>query len=176
MKTLATALALLGLGCAPSLPPRWATGGAALELPAARWTRPGNDPIDLRPDGRVFEGGSLVFRIDRVGRIVDDEYEPVALLLPDGRVVGTDDTLLGQVGITNAAPPGEDHAWLTVAPSGQVIYFAQDGTRVAGGTWSGCSGPAHRTCTYVTHLITLQNALRQPNPGVSVGVGFGVGF
>jgi len=128
----------------------------------------------VRPDGQVLEGGSLLFVIDRVGRVVDSDYEPVAMLWPDGRVVGTDDRLLGQVGVSNASPPGSRTAWLSVSPNGQVVYVDADGTRSAGGVWTGCDGPALRTCTYVTHLIALRSYVRRES-GVAVGVGIGVG-
>jgi hypothetical protein len=143
-------------------------------LPAAHWNRGDADAVDVRPDGDVLEGGHLVFKLDRVGRAVDDDYEAVALLLPDGSVAGSDDQLLGQVGVTNAAPPGSNSAWLTLTPAGQVIFYDQDGTRSLGGQWSGCTGPALRTCTYVTHLMVLRSYLRR-DPSVSVGVGVGVG-
>jgi len=168
------AVALVLLGCAPSAPPHWAEGGAPLAIPAAHWNRGESDSIDVRPDGQVLEGGSLLFVIDRVGRVVDSDYEPVAMLWPDGRVVGTDDRLLGQVGVSNASPPGSRTAWLSVSPNGQVVYFDADGTRSAGGVWTGCDGPALRTCTYVTHLIALRSYVRRES-GVAVGVGIGVG-
>jgi hypothetical protein len=164
------------LGCAPTAPPRWAEGGAALLLPTARWNRGDNDPIDVRPDGKVLEDGSVIFVIDRVGRVADDHLEPVAVLLPDGRLAGTDDRFLGQVGVSNASPPASGQAWLAVVPNGQVIYFDDDGTRAAGGLWTGCEGPAHRTCTLVTHLVALRSYMQRAQSGVSVGVGVGVGF
>ncbi len=176
MQPLRTLLVCLALGCAPSLPPRWAEGGAALVLPAAHWKRGSDDPVEIRADGKVYEGGSLVFVIDRVGRAADDHFEPVAVLLPDGRVAGTDEQFLGQVGISNASPPHVGQAWLAVLPNGQVVYFADDGERSNGGVWAGCNGPAHRTCTFVTHLFALRSSMRRAQSGVSVGVGVGVGF
>ena len=164
------------LGCAPSVPPRWAEGGAQLVLPTARWNRGDNDPIEVRPDGKVYEDGSLLFVVDRVGRVADDHFEPVAVLLPDGRLAGTDDHFLGQVGISNASPPHSGEAWLAVVPNGQVIYFDDDGTRGAGGLWTGCEGPAHRTCTLITHLIALKSYFQRAQSNVSVGVGVGIGF
>jgi hypothetical protein len=145
-------------------------------LAAAHWNRGGADAVEVRPDGKVLEDGSLIFVIDRVGRVADDHYEPVAVLLPDGRVAGTDNQFLGRVGITNASPPDAGQAWLAVVPNGQVIYFADDGARSSGGTWTGCEGPAHRTCTLVTHLVALRNYMQRAQSGVSVGVGVGVGF
>jgi len=169
-------LALSVLGCAPTVPARWVEGGAPLALPAARWNRGESDPIEVRPDGKVYEGGSLAFVIDRVGRVADDHFEPVAVLLPDGRLAGTDDHFLGQVGVSNASPPQSGQAWLAVVPNGQVIYFDDDGTRANGGVWTGCEGPAHRTCTLVTHLLALRSMMQRAQPAVTVGVGVGVGF
>jgi hypothetical protein len=175
---VSSALVALGaFGCAPSQPPRWAEGGAALAIPSAHWSRGDEDAIEIRADGQVLEGGSLLFKLDRVGRVVDDEYEPVAVLLPDGRVAGQDDRFLGQVGVTNASPPDRGAAWLSVAPSdGHVTYFDEEGERSLGGQWSGCNGPALRTCTYVTHLVALRDYVRRQQTGVSVGVGVGIGF
>src|SRR5687768_7774204 len=82
-------LALLGVvaaalaGCAPTPPPRWAQGGAVLALPAARWDRADGEVLEIRRDGHVYENGSLLYVVDRVGRVVDEDYEPVALLFPD---------------------------------------------------------------------------------------------
>lgn len=176
MRHAAWLIAGLALGCAPSAPPRWAEGGAQLVIPTARWNRGDNDPIDVRPDGKVYEAGSLLFVVDRVGRVADDHFEPVAVLLPDGRLAGTDDHFLGQVGISNASPPHSGEAWLTVGPNGQVVYFDDDGTRGAGGLWTGCEGPAHRTCTLITHLTALRSYFQRAQSGVSVGVGVGIGF
>jgi len=173
---LAGALAA-AFGCAPSTPPRWAEGGAPLLIPAAHWDRGDADAIDVKPDGDVLEGGRLIFKLDRVGRAVDEDYEPVALLLPDGRVAGPDNYFLGQVGVTNASPPFAGSAWLSVLPNGQVVFYDQDGARASGGQWAGCSGAALRTCTYVTHLVVLRNySRRDGNVSVGVGVGVGVGY
>ncbi len=174
VRRLFPAVAHVLLACAPSAPPRWAEGGAPLVLPAAHWNRGDSSAIDVRPDGRVLEDGGLLFVLDRVGRVVDSDYEPVALLFPDGHVVGTDDRLLGRVGVSNASPPGSGTAWLSVSPTGQVVYFDADGSRSDGGVWTGCDGPALRTCTYVTHLVALRSYVRR-EAGVGVGVGIGVG-
>jgi hypothetical protein len=169
-------IACLALGCSPTAPARWAEGGSPLLLPAARWDRGNNDPIEIQADGKVLEAGSLVFVLDRVGRVADDRYDPVAVLLPDGRLAGTDNQFLGQVGITNASPPFAGQAWLSVLPNGQVVYYSEDGERSLGGVWRGCEGAAHRACTLVSHLVVLRNYLRRVQSSVSVGVGVGVGF
>lgn len=168
-------LAAALIGCTPSEPPRWAEGGAALVLPQARWERD-DETIEIRQNGHVVEDGDLIFVLDRVGRIVDEDYEPVALLFPDGRLAGTDDRNLGHVGVSNAAPPSRVEAWVAVTPDGAVTYFDSDGERSSGGRWTGCAGPAQRTCTLVTHLVALRHYAEDRNSGVSVGVGIGIGF
>lgn len=161
------------IGCAPAEPPRWAEGGAGLALGAARWEREGDD-VELLSDGRVLVDGDLAFVIDRVGRVADDDYEPFAVLQPDGQLVGEDDVSLGRLGVTNASPPGVLEAWLAVMPDGRVVYFDPDGLRTSGGTWRGCDGAVLRTCTLVTQLLAVRN-YRAPRSGVGIGVGVGVG-
>ena len=165
----------LSLACTPSEPPRWAQGGAQLVLPAARWQRGDDDDIEIKPNGYVYEDGDLVFVIDRVGRVVDENFDPVAIMFPDGTVVGTDQYGYGHVGITNASPPDRTTAWLAITPDGGVIFFEADGERLPGGKWQGCAGAGQRTCTLVTHMIAIRNYVRQSDTGMSVGVGVGVG-
>lgn len=162
--------------CAPKPPLRWEEGGAPLIITPARWDRPGDDPIEILANGQIVEDGDPIMMVDRAGRIVDEDYEPVAILLPDGHVAGPDNRLLGRVGVANAAPPGSAAAWLAVMPNGQVIYFDEDGDREDRGVWQGCEGPQKRTCTYVTHVIWAQRYLNRNRGGVSVGVGVGVGY
>ena len=169
-----TLLAAWLAGCAPSQPPRWAEGGAPLALGAARWDREPGDAVELRPDGRVLIDGDVLFVIDRVGRVANDEYDAYAVLEPDGQLVGSDDVSLGRVGVTNASPPGGVEAWLAVTPDGKVTYFDSDGERTPGGAWRGCDGPLLRTCTLVTQLVAVAS-YRAPRSGVSLGVGVGVG-
>ena len=170
-----TLLLALGTGCAPSVPPHWAEGGAPLRIAPARWERPDQDTIELQADGRVLEGGHLRFVIDRVGRVTDDDYEAVALLLPDGHVVGTDSHALGYVGVNNASPPFSEQAWLGLQNDGHVIFYEPDGDRVSHGKWAGCDGANRRTCTLVTQMFVLRNYRVPSNSGVSFGVGVGVG-
>jgi hypothetical protein len=162
------------VGCGPSQPPRWAEGGSPLALGAARWERESGGPVELRPDGKVLIDGDLAFVIDRAGRVANDDYDPFAVLLPDGQLAGTGDQSLGQIGTSNAAPPGAREAWLAVTPDGKVTYFDTDGERTAGGVWRGCNGPVLRTCTLVTQLVAVQN-YRSSRSGVGIGIGVGVG-
>jgi len=145
-------------------------------LPQARWDRPDEDPIAVQANGRGLEDGDLIYTVDRAGRVVDEDYEAVALLLPDGHLAGTDDRSLGQVGVTNASPPDRVTAWFAVRPDGSVVYFDDDGEQVSRGKWYGCNGPALRTCTLVTQIITLRDYVRRSESGVTVGVGVGIGL
>lgn len=165
------ALGLLMTACHPAPPPRWAEGGATLILPKARWQRDG-DVIEISPTGEVLEDGDVVFVLDRVGRIVDEDREPIALLLPSGALSGNDAVDLGQVGRANASPPTRAYAWLSLRADGAVLRFDVDGDRTADGHWEGCGGSALRTCTLVTHLIALREYGRRPSSSVGIGVGF----
>lgn len=171
---LGVALVALLAGCTPSKPPRWAEGGSALAIGTARWADRDGGPVELRANGQVLVDGDLAFVIDRVGRVTNADYDPWAVLQPDGELVGTDSQSLGRVGTTNASPPGQVEAWLAVTPDGRVTYFDADGERTAGGTWQGCVGPVLRTCTLVTHALVVQS-YRRGRSGVGVGIGVGVG-
>jgi hypothetical protein len=179
-RPLAALLGALALaGCAPSQPPRWAEGGAPLVFAPARWERERGGAVEMRADGRVLIDGDLAFVLDRVGRVANDDYDPYAVLLPDGQLVGTSEQSLGRVGVTNASPPGALEAWLAVAPDGRVTYFDTDGERTSGGVWRGCAGAAQRSCTLITQLLAVANyqGVRSGvGIGVGVGVGVGVGF
>ena len=175
ISSLALLVVALG-GCAPEAPPRWAQGGAPLLIFPARWDRPDRDSIEIQTNGNVLEGGHLRFVIDRVGRVADDEYEPFAVLLPDGRLVGTDNAALGNVGFNNASPPFAQQAWLSLAPDGRVVRFEANGDRVVDGAWHGCDGPARRTCTLVTQVFAMRHYRVAPPAGLSVGVGVGFGL
>ena len=178
MRSLALGLLLATLamitGCSVTPPPRWQQGGAPLVIAPARWDRAGGDSVEIKANGQVFEGGDRVLLVDRAGRVVDSDNEPVAILLPDGYVAGTDNRLLGRVGVTNAAPPGSATAWVAIMPNGQVVRFDADGDRENAGVWHGCNGPQMRTCTLVTHILLVRSYANRPTP--TVGVGIGIGF
>jgi hypothetical protein len=169
--------ALLVASCENPPPPGWAKGGAPLVIKAMSWKTGDGQDLAVSADGKVTNDGDLLFSIDRAGRVYDDDNEPVALLLPDGTVEGSEGTHLGQVGVTNAAPPGGGNAWLAVLPDGHVLHFEPDGERTADGVWQGCDGPQHRTCTLVSHLFTLHRvaAAESHRGGVTFGVGMGIG-
>lgn len=161
------------------MPPRWVEGGAPLLIAPARWQRSADEVVEIRADGKILEGGKLRYTIDRVGRVTDEDYDPLAVLLPDGHLVGTDERALGYVGVNNAAPPFSGQAWVSLQADGRVWFFHPDGDRGALGQWTGCDGPNHRTCTLVTQIFLLENVRMAPpygGPTFGVGVGVGVGF
>lgn len=164
------------LGCSSTPPPRWEAGGTRMMVAHAYWERGDFDLIEIRPDGSVYEGEDQVFLIDTVGRIVDSDYAPFALLYDNGLLLGPDETQLGRVGVYNASPPEEKYAWVTVGQDGRVTFFDEDGEQHFGGTWRGCGGPMARTCTLVTHAFMLRVLLARQHSGPSLGIGIGVGM
>jgi hypothetical protein len=184
---LVAAAGLLLSACKATPPSKWAEGGAALQIPRARWALV-ETSVDLLPDGTVFVNSEHVLTIDRAGRVINADKEPVALLLPDGRVLGPDDSPLGNVGAVNASLPDEQNAWLSVMPTGEVIRYLDDGERMNFGAWLGCGGNpfAQQTCTLITHILGMrikeeQDRVRaagtQYGPGLApVGSGLGIGL
>ncbi|HZF52499.1 MAG TPA: hypothetical protein VE093_27780 [Polyangiaceae bacterium] len=182
-------IAALGLvlpACAAMPPSKWAEGGARLELPRARWALV-ELAVDLLPDGTIWVNSEHVLTLDSAGRVINPDKEPVAMLMPDGRLLGKDDEPLGVVGSLHASMPDEANAWLSVLPTGEVIRYIDDGERMNFGAWLGCnvSPRAQQSCTLVTHLLGMrikeeQDRLRASNggyrPGMMPGmVPFGLG-
>jgi len=162
--------------CHTQAPPNWAQGGTPVDIPRARWTR-GEKLFDLMPDGRVLADGEHLFTIDRAGRVYQPDNDPVAVLQPDGRLLGSDEASLGKIGLRNSSPPGHDFAWLSIGERGEVLRFDPDGDAHPDGVWTGCE-PAMRACTLTTHIIALveTRSRRYPMYGPGVGVGIGIGF
>jgi hypothetical protein len=174
MRTLVLAAAAVLCSCASTPPRAWSAGGAPILVPQAEWRDEDGTTVQVRPDGAVLVNGVLLLSLDPAGRVYDSSGEGVAVLLADGRLSGPDDTMLGRIGVGNAAPPGSDTAWISVQPNGDVLYADDDGERHAYGHWTGCNGPARRTCTLVTHLVTLQRLQAATASTVWVGMGVGV--
>ncbi|KYF61120.1 hypothetical protein [Sorangium cellulosum] len=174
---LVVPLSLLA-ACAATPPANWARGGALLDIPRARWVY-ADLAIDVMPDGKVLVNGDHQLNVDRGGRVFGLEAEPVALLEQDGRVTGPNDDALGTIGVLHASLPGEANAWLTVAQSGAVIRYADDGERQPFGAWMGCdvTPRAHQTCTLLTHLLGMRvRKLERQTTTEPVRMGFGSGF
>lgn len=127
----------------------------------------------MMEDGRIYVRGVHRLSIDRAGRVFEPDGEPIAVLQPDGHLIGPDDKPMGRVGLHNAALPGRSTAWVSIGPQGEVIRYADDGERLADGIWTGC-GSAVRTCTLVSHLVGLVELERQPR--VTFGIGIGMSF
>lgn len=163
--------------CGATPPAHWAQGGAIVQIPHARWVR-GDMTIELLPSGKVVINGEHELSIDRGGRVFDTDAQPVALLEPDGRLVGPDDVPLGFVGSETAALPGERSAWLALLPSGELVRFDGEGARASLGAWlGGCNATprARQACVLVSHLVAMRLRDKPANGGVSVGIGIGVG-
>lgn len=177
-------LALAVAGCAAATPPPgWQQGGAPLLLPRATWISNGAS-VELMPDGRVFVNGEPAFGIDPVGRVFEVNGQAIAMLRPDGRLVGSGDVDLGTVGPTSAAEAGARYATLAIAASGQVLRY-QDGEPAAVGGWSGCGAfaPALQACMLVTYMVATRfqpsgpfDRTRTTPYGTPVMSGFGLGI
>lgn len=159
--------------CVPDPPARWAQGGAPVVIPEARFDRGRGDPIEIHADGTVAEDGDLLFKLDRAGRVFDEDNEPIALLNSDGSISGPDNVYMGRVGMHNASPPWSGTAWLRVRTDGKVALYDSDGEAQYGGKWTGCAPPATRACTLVTHLLALA-AARHRESDVQIGIGIGM--
>ncbi len=173
--------------CSATPPAAWARGGAPLDVLPSRWVlRDGN--VEIGPDGKVTINGEHELSIDRAGRVYDPDAKPVALLQMDGRVLGPDDAPLGFVGALSASLPGEQTAWLSIQPTGEVIQFVE-GARSTEGVWiGGCnySWRSRHACMLVSHIVGMRLRDRRSGatsrgrypygttPGYGNGIGIGV--
>jgi len=188
------------LACAGKPPANWAKGGAPLDLFPSRWVR-GDVTVEITPDGKVMAISSYanttehLMSVDRAGRVFDIDAKPVALLEPDGRVLGPGDSSLGFVGAWSASLPNESMAWLAIMSTGEVVNFSDQGARTPMGVWvGGCAYTprAHQLCMLVTHVLSMRWRDTRPpgsypgsyppgyypgSPGIGYpGAGVGLGF
>src|SRR5262252_1086589 len=136
MHRFAFLVPFVACACSSTPPAHWAQGGQIVDIPHARWVR-GDAVVDIQRDGTILVDNEHQLTIDRAGRVFDVDHQPVALLEPDGRVIGPDEAPLGQIGSLHASKPGEQQAWLTVTPAGEVIRYTSDGDRISMGAWVG---------------------------------------
>jgi hypothetical protein len=180
MKLALSLLALVLAACSATPPPRWVEGGSPIEIPRARWQR-GAHVVDIMPDGHVLIDGEHVFSIDRAGRVIEADGTPIAVLMPEGALVGRDDASLGSVGLRNAAPPRGRMAWISIGEKGEVLRYDDEGDALSDGFWTNC-GAAVRACTLTTQVVSLAEARQRmqggfatlSGPGVGIGVGTGL--
>lgn len=154
-------LAAEATGCAATPPPSWAEGGAPLAFGRAVWTQVDGSQLSLDEQGHVLRNGEFLVALDRVGRVVDESNEPVALLDAEGQLFGTNKAYLGRIGVHNAAPPWSPEAWVRVTNRGAVVLYDADGEAQTAGRWVGCDGAVARACTLLTHLVLL-DSVQQP--------------
>lgn len=175
----ALGLALAACGAGPHPPARWAYGGARLDLPPAQWTYDG-DSVEIRPLGpdyaQVLVDGDVALYVDRVGRVYDRYKRSLAVLEPDGRLVGVDNELLGTVGAVNAALPGRAHAWLSMT-QGAVVKYQADGSPIGAGQWLGCGATPFtaQTCLLVSYVLYFEDEGERTGEKVPIGIGIGIG-
>lgn len=175
MRSLAFCFALVLASCssATTPPAQWSTGGAPILIPEAQWRDEDGTQVDIRKDGAVLVNGGLLFSLDPAGRVYDQKGAGAAVLLANGHLAGAESADLGVIGVGNAAPASRNEAWISVQPNGDVLYVEDDGSRHAYGRWKGCDGGFRRTCTLVTHLVTLHRLNVQSASNVWVGMGAG---
>jgi hypothetical protein len=154
------ALAASAFACASSSP-RWQQGGAPTRLDAAYWSRQ-KSTIELRPSGEIIEDDTLLFRLDRSGRVSDAQGEPVAVLQSDGWLVAEDDTPLGFIGPGASFRADQSTPTVRVLPSGDAVIIDRAGRWLPAGRWDYCQGSMLRTCTLVTHVVAARDAAREP--------------
>lgn len=178
---VALVLSPTAIGCAGPRPPaHWVSGGGRLDLVNARWVYNG-EPVEIRSRGDSAEitvDNDVEIVLDRVGRVYDRYQIPVAVLEPDGRLVGKGEELLGVIGSSYAALPGRANAWLAISPQGMVVKYEPDGSQKAVGQWFGCGVTpfSQQACLLVSYLLFFEDegsAAIEATPAMGVGVGVG---
>ena len=148
------------VGCSPSAPARWASGGAGLDIAAARWSRKGSD-VAIAPSGLVTVNGEPTLAFDTSGRVRDADGDPFALLEQGGRLVGNDDSVLGTVKGASVVATGTSPS-VTVQPSGEIAFKDATGEHPAGAWVGDCarSPSAQSFCSVVAYVVTVEENRR----------------
>jgi hypothetical protein len=126
--------------------------------------------VDVEPDGKVIVNQRHLLSVDATGRVYDAYNRPVALLQPDGMLIGGNDSPMGWVGAGEAILPGDDHSWLRLESGGLLIQNDGDEEKPFG-QWLGCDRPqVLQLCTLVSHIVGRELRARTGSGG-----GFGLG-
>jgi hypothetical protein len=143
---------LLVSACADPPPAGWAKGGAPLVIKQMSWKTGAGEEVVVTEDGKVTSDGDHIFTIDRAGRVYDDDKEPVALLLPDGTVEGSEQTSRSDRRHERGAPGGGtagSPSYRTGRSSTSIRTESGLRTAPGGDATARSIGPARwcRTCT-----------------------------
>lgn len=155
-------LALLSFvvaACGASTSPRWQQGGAPTPLDSAYWSRK-DSIIELRPTGEIIEQDTVLFRVDRAGRVSDAEGKPVAVLQSDGWLVAEDETIVGWIGPGTSFRADRQTPLVHVYASGDAVVADGEGAWLPAGRWDYCDGAMLRTCTLVAHMVAARDRAR----------------
>ncbi|WP_437669907.1 hypothetical protein [Sorangium sp. So ce131] len=183
---LSHSLVACRMGLAP--PSEWADGGAPMQIPDAMWEISKEDRIVIYSNGMVSWNGRHVLTVDHRGRVSaellpgeqwpfqygstesaardasDIQTKPYALMMPDGRLIGPNDSLWGVIEVSKAWLKEDASVWISIGPSGEVAYYDgedEEEAPVFAGTWRGCGVTpwTQWTCTLVTYLFRVSNKL-----------------
>jgi hypothetical protein len=121
----------------------------------------------------VIEQDTLLFRIDRAGRLSDAAGKPVAVLVTDGNLVAEDDSLVGWIGAGSSFLADRKTPSVRLLPSGDASFTLSQGAWQSAGRWEYCQGAMLRTCTLVMHVIAARDrqliASGKTRSGASLG-------
>jgi hypothetical protein len=148
--------------CASGPSPRWQQGGAPIQVDSAYFSR-SQSTIELRPSGEVIEDATLLFRVDRAGRVSEADGRPVAVLREDGWLVSEDDTVIGWIGPGRSLQADRRTESVRVLPTGDAWISGH-----AAGRWDYCAGAMLRTCTLITHVIAAREYVPERTGSSSV--------
>lgn len=123
---------------------------------SAYWQH-GAETIEIRPDGEIRNDDGVLFRIDRAGRVSSAEGDPVAVLLPDGRLLSEKDVVLGRISADSSYAPDQQTPSVRILPDGQVVVLSASSEWAPAGQWTYCEGAMAWTCTLVTHIVVASD-------------------